>query len=70
MPTPIPSASNSCEREKLGHRQLGLGQRQRIHVGVIAHVGDNAGDDGGLFGLSFADRGMLGEHVRHLVGKY
>ena len=52
------------------HRQLGLGQRQRGEIGIVAHVGDDAGDDGGLPRLVLADRGVLGQHMRHLVAQH
>ena len=52
------------------HRQLGLGQRQRGQIGIVAHVGDDAGDDGGLARLVLADRGVLGQHMRHLVAQH
>ena len=52
------------------HRQLGLGQRQRGQIGIAAHVGDDAGDDGGLARLVLADRGVLGQHMRHLVAQH
>ena len=52
------------------HRQLGLGQRQRGEIGIVAHVGDDAGDDRGLARLVLADRGVLGQHMRHLVAQH
>ena len=52
------------------HRQLGLGQRQRGQIRIVAHVGDDAGDDRGLPRLVFADRGVLGQHMRHLVAQH
>ena len=52
------------------HRQLGLGERHRGEIGIVAHVGDDAGDDGGLARLVFADRGVLGQHMRHLVAQH
>ena len=55
---------------KARHRQLGLGQRQRGEIGIVAHVGDDAGDDGGLARLVLADRGVLGQHMRHLVAQH
>ena len=55
---------------KARHRQLGLGQRQRGQIGIVAHVGDDAGDDGGLPRLVLADRGVLGQHMRHLVAQH
>ena len=70
MPTPMLSASNSCGARKARHRQLGLGERQRGEVGIVAHVGDDAGDDGGLARLVLADRGVLGQHMRHLVAQH
>ena len=55
---------------KARHRQLGLGERQRGEVGIVAHVGNDAGHDGGLARLVFADRGVLGQHMRHLVPQH
>ena len=55
---------------KARHRQLGLGERQRGEIGIAAHVGDDAGDDGGLARLVLADRGVLGQHMRHLVAQH
>ena len=52
------------------HRQLGLGQRERGEIGVVAHVGDDAGDDRGLPRLVLAHRGVLGQHMRHLVAQH
>ena len=52
------------------HRQLVLGERQRGHVGIVAHVGDDAGDHGGLARLVLADRGVLGQHMGHLVAQH
>ncbi len=52
------------------HRQLGLGQRQCGEIGIVAHFGDDAGDDGGLARLVLADRGVLGQHMRHLVAQH
>ena len=55
---------------KARHGQLGLGQRQRGEIRIVAHVGDHAGDDGGLARLVLADRGMLCQYMRHLVGQH
>ncbi len=55
---------------KARHRQLGLGERQRGQIGIVAHVGDDAGDDRGLARLVLADRGVLGQHMRHLVAQH
>ena len=55
---------------KARHRQFGLGQRQRGQIGIGAHVGDDAGDDGGLPRLVLADRGVLGQHMGHLVAQH
>ena len=54
---------------KARHRQFGLGQRQRRQIGIGAHVGDDAGNDRGLAGLVLADRGVLCDHMRHLVAQ-
>ncbi len=55
---------------KARHRQFGFGQRQRGQIGIVAHVGDDAGHDRGLPRLVFADRGVLGQHMRHLVAQH
>ena len=55
---------------KARHRQFCLGQRQRGQIGIVAHVGDDAGDDGGLPRLVLADRGVLGQHMGHLVAQH
>ena len=52
------------------HRQLGLGQRQRGEIGIVAHVGDDAGDHRGLARLVLADRSVFGQHMRHLVAQH
>ena len=52
------------------HRQLGLGQRQRGEIRIVAHVGDDAGDDRRLPRLVLADGGVLGQHMRHLVAQH
>ena len=51
------------------HRQLGLGERQRRDVGIVAHVGDDAGDDRRLARLVLADRRVFCQHMRHLVAQ-
>ena len=66
----MPSASNSCCAREARHRQLGLGQRQRGQIGIVAHVGDDAGDDRGLPRLVLADRGVFRQHMRHLVAQH
>ena len=55
---------------KARHRQLGLGERQGGEVGIAAHIRDDAGHDGGLARLVFADRCVLGQHMRHLVAQH
>ena len=52
------------------HRQFCLRKRQRGQIRIVAHVGDDAGDDGGLPRLVVADRGVLGQHMRHLVAQH
>ena len=52
------------------HRQFGLGQRQRGQIGIAAHFSDHTRDDGGLARLVLADRGVLGQHMRHLVAQH
>ena len=52
------------------HRQLRLGERKGGEIGIVAHVGHDARDDRGLLRLVFADRGVLGQHMRHLVGEH
>ena len=52
------------------HRQLGFRQRQRGEIGIVAHIGHNTGNDRGLARLILADRGVLGEHVRHLMRQH
>ena len=52
------------------HRQLGLGERQRGEIGIVAHVGHDARDDRGLSRLVLADRGVLGQHMRHFVAEH
>ncbi|MEY9574229.1 hypothetical protein ABIE88_001805 [Bradyrhizobium diazoefficiens] len=55
---------------KARHGELGLGQRERGEIGIVAHVGDNTGDDRGLARLVLAHRGVLGQHMRHLVAEH
>ena len=55
---------------KARHGQLGFCQRQRGQIRIVAHVGDHAGDDGGLPRLVLADRGVLCQHMRHLVAQH
>ena len=52
------------------HRQFGLRQRQRGQIGVVAHVGDDAGHHRRLPRLVLADRGVLCQHMRHLVAQH
>ena len=52
------------------HRQFCFRERQRRQIGIVAHVGDDAGDDGGLARLVLADRGVFGQHMRHLVAQH
>ncbi len=70
MPTPMPSASNSCAREKLASVELRLGERQRAHLRIAEHVVDHVADDGGLPRLFLADRGVARDHVAHLVRQH
>ncbi|MGY4599277.1 hypothetical protein ACVWXL_007023 [Bradyrhizobium sp. GM22.5] len=70
MPTPTPSDLELLIARKARHGQLGLGERQRGEIGIVAHVGDDAGDDRGLAGLVLAHRGVLGQHMRHLVAEH
>ena len=44
--------------------------RERREVRIGAHVSDDAGDDRGLARLVLANRGVLGEHMRHLVAQH
>ena len=66
----MPSASNSCAREKLAERQLRLGERQRADLRIAEHVGDDVADDRGLPRLLLADRGVARDHMRHLVRQH
>ena len=55
---------------KARHGELGLGERERGEIGIGAHVGDDTGDDRGLARLVLAHRGVLGQHMRHLVAEH
>jgi hypothetical protein len=54
---------------KACHRQFCLGERKCRQIRVVAHVGDDAGDDRGLPRLVLADRRVLCQHMRHLVAQ-
>ena len=51
-------------------RELRLGERQCADLGIADHVADDAADQRGLLGLLFADRGMAGDDVAHLVRQH
>jgi hypothetical protein len=55
---------------EIRHRHLVLGDGEGGHLGIVAHVGDDAVDDRGLPGLVLALGGVLGQHMRHLVGQH
>ncbi len=55
---------------KARHRQLGFGERKGGEIGIVAHVGDDAGDDGGLTRLVLADRRVFSQHMGHLVAQH
>ena len=52
------------------HRQFGFCQGQRGQIGIVAHVGDDACHYRRLPRLVFPDRGVLGQHMRHLVAEH
>ena len=52
------------------HRQFGFRQRQRRQIGIVAHVGDDAGHHRRLPRLVFADRGVFCDDMRHLVAQH
>ena len=52
------------------HGNLVLGDREGGHLGIAAHVGDDLVDDRGLPRLVLALGGVLGQHMRHLVGQH
>jgi hypothetical protein len=53
-----------------GERHAAARHRQRPEVGVVEHVGDDAAHDHRLAHLVLADRGMAGDHMRHLMGEH
>ena len=53
-----------------GERKLRLGERQRAHFRIADHVADDAADQRRLFRLLFADRGVAGDDVAHLVRQH
>ena len=52
------------------HCQLGFCQSERAQIGIAAHLGDDARHHRGLAGLLLADRGVPGQHMRHLVRQH
>ena len=51
-------------------RQLRFRQSQRAELRVAEHVSATEAIDDGLPRLIFADRGVAGDHVRHLVRQH
>ena len=70
MPTPMPSASNSCAREKLASAIFDLASASAPSCGSLEQVGGDAADQRRLARLVLADRGVAGDHVRHLVRQH
>ena len=55
---------------EVGERDLGFGERQRAELRIAEQVGGDAVDQRGLPRLVLADRGVAGDHVRHLVRQH
>ena len=53
-----------------GERDLGFGERQRAELRIAEQVGGDAVDQRGLARLVLADRGVAGDHMRHLVRQH
>ena len=70
MPTPMPSASNSCAREKFAIVSLVLASASAVRSGSLLMSVTTRVDDRGLPRLVLADRGVLGQHMRHLVAQH
>ena len=51
-------------------RELVLGKRQRRDIGIVAHVGEDAGGDRCFARLVLANGGVLGDHMRHLMAQH
>ena len=66
----MPSASNSCAREKLASAIFDLASASAPVLRIGQHVVDHAADDRGLPRLVLADGGVAGDHVRHLVREH
>ena len=66
----MPSASNSCAREKLASAILDLASASAPSLRIAEHVGGDAADQRGLPRLVLADRGVARDHVRHLVRQH
>ena len=70
MPTPMPSASNSCAREKLASASFDLASASAPHLRIAQHVADDVADERGLARLVLADLGVARDHVAHFVRQH
>ena len=66
----MPSASNSCAREKLASAIFDFASAIAPSLRIVEHVGGDAADQRGLAHLVLADRGVARDHVRHLVRQH
>ena len=66
----MPSASNSCAREKLASEIFDLASASAPISRIAEHVVDDAADDRRLARLLLADGGMAGDHMAHLVRQH
>ena len=67
---PMASASNSWAREKLASASFDLASAKRADFRIADDVADDAADQRGLLRLLFADRGVAGDDVAHLVRQH
>ena len=70
MPTPMPSASNSCAREKLASAILDFASASAPISGSLSTSLHDAAHQRDLARLVLADRGVARDHVRHLVREH
>ena len=55
---------------EVGERDLRFGERERAELRIAEQVGGDAVDQRGLARLVLADRGVAGDHMRHLVRQH